>query len=80
MPNLITFENPDGLPLLLFATRTERMTHPSQVFFTGPEEDQLIGRVLLGRGPLMGAVYPLYFRIDLNPTVVPGAQHRASCR
>ena len=44
-----------------------------QVFFTGPEEDQLFGRVLLGRGPLVGAAYPLYFRVGLQPSIVPGA-------
>ena len=42
------------------------------MFFTGPEEDRLFGRVLLGRGPLAGAAYPLYFRVDLHPSVVPG--------
>ncbi len=50
-----------------------------QVFFAGPEEDRLFGRVLLGRGPLAGAAYPLYFRVDLRPSVVPGAPRGARC-
>ena len=49
----------------------------SQVFFAGPEEDRLSGRVLLGRGPLAGAAYPLYFCVDLRPSVVPGALRAA---
>ena len=47
------------------------------MFFTSPEEDQLFGRVLLGRGPLVGAAYPLYFRVSLQPSIVPGANGKS---
>jgi hypothetical protein len=60
--------------VLNFATHTMSAV---QVFFSSPEEDQLFGRVLLGRGPLVGAAYPLYFRVSLLPSIVPGAWHES---
>ena len=44
-----------------------------QVFFTGQDAEQLYGRVELGKGPLGNALYPLYFRVSLQPSIVPGA-------
>lgn len=43
-----------------------------QVFFTGQDAEQLYGRVELGKGPLGNALYPLYFRVNLQPSIVPG--------
>lgn len=46
----------------------------SKAFFLHPETEQLYGRVLLGKGPLGDALYPLYFRADVGPSVVPTTQ------
>jgi hypothetical protein len=35
------------------------------------EEEALHGRVLLGKGPLGDLLYPLYFKADVGPSVVP---------
>ena len=43
----------------------------SKAFFTHPSTEQLYGRVLLGKGPLGDLLFPLYFRADVGPAVVP---------
>ena len=35
------------------------------------EEEALYGRVLLGKGPLGDLLFPLYFKADVGPSVVP---------
>ena len=42
------------------------------MFFTGEDPDEVYGRALLGKGPLVNAVYPLYFHVSLQPSIVPG--------
>lgn len=42
------------------------------MFFTGDDPEELYGRVLLGIGPLVNALYPLYYCVSLQPSIVPG--------
>lgn len=42
------------------------------MFFTGQDAEQLYGRVELGKGPLVNALFPLYFKVSLQPSIVPG--------
>ena len=44
---------------------------PPQAFFLTPGGEAAFGRTLLGKGPLLDWIYPLYFRMTLGPTVVP---------
>ena len=63
--------------LALFRGKAALPTHAlgissfSKAFFLHPGTEQLYGRVLLGKGPLGDALYPLYFKASVGPSVVP---------
>lgn len=66
--------------LALFSGKAALPTHVlgissfSKAFFLHPQTEQLYGRVLLGKGPLGDALYPLYFKASVGPSVVPTTQ------
>lgn len=66
--------------LALFRGKAALPTHAlgissfSKAFFLHPGTEQLYGRVLLGKGPLGDALYPLYFKASVGPSVVPTTQ------
>ena len=43
-----------------------------KAFFLHPETDELYGRVQLQKGPLGNALYPLYYRASVEPSIIAG--------
>ena len=43
-----------------------------KAFFLHPKTDELYGRVDLQKGPLGNALYPLYYKASVAPSLVPG--------
>ncbi len=43
-----------------------------KAFFLHPKTDELYGRVQLQKGPLGNALYPLYYKASVMPSLVPG--------
>ena len=43
-----------------------------KAFFLHPETDELCGRVQLQKGPLGNALYPLYYKASVEPSIIAG--------
>ena len=43
-----------------------------KAFFLHPKTDELYGRVQLQKGPLGNALYPLYYKASVTPSLIPG--------
>lgn len=46
----------------------------SAAAFLHPETEDVYGRVLLGKGPILDLLYPLYFSCSVGRSMVPGGQ------
>ena len=46
-----------------------------KAFFLHPKTDELYGHVQLQKGPLGNALYPLYYKASVMPSLVPGMAH-----
>ena len=62
---VVEFEGKAAVPLSgLFKFR--------KAFFLHPKTDELCGHVDLQKGPLGNALYPLYYKASVTPSLIPG--------